>query len=831
MQMPQSGTLRSRGYAMVRSLLAGIKPPQVATWLGGLVAVFGFVVLAAWVIDNQAFFSSLLPHWQTMKANTALGFVMAGAALWLAATRNIGATGHTAGRICAILTATLGLLTLAQYALQVDLGIDQILLSHHVSRPGNGPAGRMSQGTAFEFALIGAALLASRPAMPRRLRLVSQIAAILVFTLSYVTVLGYGLDVPSLYQFPGLSSVALHTATAMLALSFGTMMLSSDTGVMRLMFSRYAGGDLVRRLLPVALLAPPILGWLRLKGQALGLIDVEVGVALLVAGIALLFAAVAFCQAKAVNALDIDRRRLDGAAIRERGERKLHGVLESAPDAMIIVADDGRIVSVNAQTENLFGYARDELVGQSAEVLIPERFRARHAEYRGRLVSKPNSRRMGAGIELSALRKDGCEVPVEISLAALSSEDGTLVVSAIRDVTERRRQADELRTAKEAAETALARAESASRAKSDFLASMSHELRTPLSCVSGYAQLLSKSGDGLPRPATRYVQSIMKASDQLKDIIDDVLAMAGIETGRLNLSCEAVDCLEVMTEVCRRLGVLAKERHILFTADTSANLPYIFADRARLVQVLFNLGSNAIKYNVEGGWVLLAAYPMDHMVRFVVTDTGRGIPSERHGELFQPFNRLGAEMGPQEGTGLGLAMSHRLVQAMKGVIGFESVVGDGSKFWVDLPVADDIATTSIRDAAMRSTMIDDSGSKILYIEDKIPNVALMRSVIEGLHNMQFTDAQTVKEGIEIARSWKPDLVITDIHLPDGKGFDVLRRLREDPETAHVPVIALTADAMPTNVHNMQRVGFDYIITRPFEIPELVQILHAKLKAA
>jgi protein-histidine pros-kinase len=690
----------------------------------------------------------------------------------------------------------------------------------------------MSQATAFEFALIGAALIACRPAMPRGLRLSAQIATILVFTLSYFTVLGYALDARSLYQFPGFSSVALHTATAMLALSVGIMMLSPDIGIMRLMFSRYAGGDLVRRLLPVAFIAPPILGWLRLKGQALGLINLEVGVALLVAGTALLFAAVAVCQAKAVNALDRERRRLDAAAIRDRGERRLHGVLESAPDAMVILADDGRIVSVNAQTENLFGYAREELVGRPVEVLVPERFRARHPEHRGQFVSQPNARRMGAGIELSALRKDGCEVPVEISLATLSSEDGTLVVSAIRDVTERRRQADELRAAKEAAETALDRAESASRAKSDFLASMSHELRTPLSCISGYAQLLSKSGDALRGDhATRYAQSIMKASDQLKNIIDDVLDMAGIETGRLNLSCEVLDCLEVMTEVCRTLEVLAKERHILFTTDTSANLPYIRADRARLVQVLPNLGTNAIKYNVEGGWVLLAAYPKDHMVRFVVTDTGRGIPSGRHGELFQPFNRLGAEMGAQEGTGLGLAISHRLVHAMQGMIGFESIVGDGSKFWVDMPVADDIVATSILDATMRGAMTDDSRSKILYIEDKIPNVALMRSVIEGLHNVQFIDAHTVKEGVEIARSCKPDLVITDIHLPDGKGFDVLRRLREDPETAQVPVIALTADAMPTNVHNMQRVGFDYIITKPFEIPELMQILHASLKAA
>jgi two-component system sensor histidine kinase/response regulator len=374
-------------------------------------------------------------------------------------------------------------------------------------------------------------------------------------------------------------------------------------------------------------------------------------------------------------------------------------------------------------------------------------------------------------------------------------------------------------------------ADRTSRAKSEFLASMSHELRTPLNAISGFAHLLGQSGDTLTRDKRiRYTESIVGASTQLGKIIDDVLDMASFETGHVNVNCEVLDCLEIMTEVSHTLEISAKKRGILFTVDTSGNLPSIVADRGRLIQVLLNLGSNAIKYNVEGGWVLLTALACDGVVRFIIRDTGKGIPAERHHEVFEPFNRLGKELTQEGGTGIGLTISRRLVQAMDGKIGFESTVGHGSKFWVELPVANETAAKTAR-APSLFAMAADTRCKILYIEDKIPNVELMRAIIEDLSNTRFIDAQTVEEGLKIARSLRPDLVITDIHLPDGKGFDVLRGLRKDDRTSQVPVVALTADAMPANMHNMELAGFDHILTKPLNIPDLMKILRATLKAA
>ncbi|HTF76061.1 MAG TPA: ATP-binding protein [Bradyrhizobium sp.] len=374
-------------------------------------------------------------------------------------------------------------------------------------------------------------------------------------------------------------------------------------------------------------------------------------------------------------------------------------------------------------------------------------------------------------------------------------------------------------------------AERTSRAKSEFLASMSHELRTPLSAISGFAQLLGHSGDTLAREKRiRYTENIIEASTQLGKIIDDVLDMASFESGHVNVNCEVLDCLEVMAEVSRTLEVSARKRGILFTVDTSANLPSIVADRGRLIQVLLNLGSNAIKYNVEAGSVLLTALPYDDVVRFIVRDTGKGIPAERQREIFEPFNRLGVELTQEEGSGIGLTISRRLVQAMDGKIGFESFVGQGSKFWVELPMANEIAAKMARRPSLFATAAD-TRCKILYIEDKIPNIELMRAIIEDLSHTRFIDAQTVEEGLKIARSLKPDLVITDIHLPDGKGFDVLRGLRNDDRTSHIPVVALTADAMPSNMHNMELAGFHHVLTKPLKIPDLMEILRATLKAA
>jgi signal transduction histidine kinase len=372
-------------------------------------------------------------------------------------------------------------------------------------------------------------------------------------------------------------------------------------------------------------------------------------------------------------------------------------------------------------------------------------------------------------------------------------------------------------------------AEAATQAKSEFLASMSHELRTPLSAISGFAQLLHTHGDHPLERRSRYTLNIVEASAQLGKIIDGVLEVARLEAGQVELQLEVLDCLEIMTEASRTLEADARARGMLFSADTSGNLPSVVGDRGKLIQILLNLGSNAIKYNLDEGWVLLTALPGNGVVRFIIKDTGKGIATERHDEVFEPFTRLGGDCDDESGAGVGLAISQRLAEAMHGKIGFESTPARGSQFWVELPVAAELVP---KRASRRSLELPAlGGRKILYIEDKIRNVELMRAIVEELQDVRLLDAQTIFDGVRLACAELPDLVITDIHLPDGKGFDVLQQLRRDPRTRHIPVVALTADAMSANVHNMELARFDEILTKPLDIPELVKILRTRLQAA
>lgn len=335
----------------------------------------------------------------------------------------------------------------------------------------------------------------------------------------------------------------------------------------------------------------------------------------------------------------------------QQSEAKFRGLLESAPDAMVIVDGNGHIALVNAATERLFGYPRHQLLGQPAEMLMPS----------------------VANGELVGMRKDGVAFPIEVSHSPLQTEGGSMVSSAIRDVSARRRIEVELMQA--------------SRAKTDFLSGMSHELRTPLNAVVGFAELLQvKSVGSLTPKQQEYVGHILEGGNHLLVLVTQLLDLAGIEAGRLNLSITAVDVGAVLRYVHGLMAPLAQKADVEFVLNIPTGIADVRADELRLRQVLINFLSNAIKYNQAGGQVVLTAHPVSETgIRFTVNDTGIGIPPARTDELFQPFNRLGAEHSKVSGTGIGLAFSRKVVEAMGGTVGFTSEVGKGSTFWVDLP--------------------------------------------------------------------------------------------------------------------------------------------------
>lgn len=638
-------------------------------------------------------------------------------------------------------------------------------------------------------------------------------------------------------------------------------------------------------------------------------------------------------------------------------QARFRQLLETAPDAMVIVDERGCIDFVNGQAEALFGYDRTELTGQPVEVLIPERFREKHGGHRANFITSPKLRPMGSGLALAGRHKDGSEIAIEVSLSPLHTPRGVVVSAAIRDIRERRRMEAEAKLAsdrlvsavesiqdafglfdaddrlvlcnsafrqmfvevqvpllgetfeslldgllvrgvidlgiesaasfrarrlayrrdpkgtfavrtkderhwriadrrtpeggtvttiwdltndmirEEEIRLARAAAEAASAAKSEFLSSMSHELRTPLNAILGFGQLLQLDRKTpLNAHQRSMLDQVIKAGEHLLHLIDDVLDLARIETGNVPLSMEPVNVASVLVETKSTLDPMAGRAGIsLLVTPLPNNFPKASADRTRFAQILMNFGSNAIKYGRPGGQAIFDARIVADQVRVTVTDDGLGIPAEKQNKIFQPFQRAGQETGPIEGTGIGLTITKRLAEMMGGRVGFRSIAGKGSEFWVELRIHVNAVEKSDPVSAERPIssplrLGDGPQCTILYVEDNPSNIAFMEALIADFDRVLLLAAPTAEIGIELARSRLPKVILMDINLPGMSGYDALRQLREWPETQNIPVIALSAAAMDRDKRRAEQAGFYRYITKPVRVAELTSVLETLLFA-
>jgi PAS domain S-box-containing protein len=655
--------------------------------------------------------------------------------------------------------------------------------------------------------------------------------------------------------------------------------------------------------------------------------------------------------------LEAKNRVLEEMRAQHALDDRFRVLLEMAPDAIIVTGADARIGFVNVQAERMFGYLRSELIGQPLDLLIPQQFRGAHAEHLRRFFRSPTARPMGSGIALFGLRKDGTELPIEVSLSPLQTDDGMTVSAAVRDISERKRLeaasklladrlssavgsiqdafalfddrdrlvlcngvyrqligdalpgslegrpfseildvwidqlvfsgpaaraqfraerlrqrgrlgttsfdlklkdgrsvrvidrptaeggtvktiwdlTDDVRLAEELRHARIA-AEAASNAKTEFLSSMSHELRTPLNAVLGFAQLLQRDKkEPLSERHRERVGQIVRGGEHLLRLIDDILDLSRIEAGRVALTIEPLVVRDVLQQVANTLEPLAARRSLTLEVEpVPPDLPRIAADSTRFTQILMNYGSNATKYNKATGRVVFrVTQPRADRVRISVCDTGIGIPADQHDKLFQAFQRAGQEAGPVEGTGIGLFITKRLAELMRAEVGFSSSFGEGSEFWVDVPVYDERLTSQaalVNAAPPIHRALAVAGRRtILYVEDNPASVALMEDLVDGFEHVALVATPTAELGIELARAHRPDVIVMDINLPGLSGFDALRALRADPELPHTPVIALSAAA---SEHDRQRgleAGFHAYLTKPLDVDAFVALVQPLLR--
>jgi PAS domain S-box-containing protein len=511
---------------------------------------------------------------------------------------------------------------------------------------------------------------------------------------------------------------------------------------------------------------------------------------------------------------------------------RLAAIVDSSDDAVISKDLRGIVVSWNRGAEKLFGYPASEIIGKSVTLLIPFERREEETEILGKIVR-------GEGVQpFDTVRrqKDGSTIDVNITVSPIKDEVGRIVGASkvARDVTGRKRLERMLQENNAALERARSAADKANRAKSEFLSSMSHELRTPLNAILGFAQLI-EAGSPTPTPTQkRNVDHILKAGWYLLALVDEILDLAVIESGTLSLSMEAVSLDEVMRECQAMVEPQAQSREIRMSFPRFDAPCYINADRNRVKQVLSNLLSNAIKYNrpdgsVDVDWVVSTA----GRIRISVGDTGDGLSPGRLAQLFQPFNRLGKETGTEQGTGIGLVVSKRVVEMMDGAIGVESTVGKGSVFWVELNLTTDpqpVAGAAQAAAdALAPSQIDRPLRTLLYVEDNPANLMLVEEIISRRPDIRLLTAMDGDRGIEIARAVLPDVILMDINLPGISGVDAIKILAEDPATARIPVVALSANAIASDIEYGLREGFFRYLTKPIKINEFMDTLDIALE--
>lgn len=503
----------------------------------------------------------------------------------------------------------------------------------------------------------------------------------------------------------------------------------------------------------------------------------------------------------------------------EEVREQLLTAIEAIDDAFALFDKDERLILWNSRCQMIFHGVQDLIrPGITFEELLREG--ARRGQYSGVEDQEAFIRQ-----RLNSFRAAEGEFEVELA-------NGTWLLGADRKTVDGGRvmlrvDITRIKEVEEALRVAKGQADAANQAKSAFLSSMSHELRTPLNAILGFAQMMQiMPGEALTKQQDKCVNHILKGGQHLLELINEVLDLAKIEAGKVEVSIEALHLGELLTECVSLVAGSAQARNIsIHTPHTSS---HIRADHTRAKQVILNLLSNAVKYNNPNGSVTLSTQMLDHgdRIRLTVSDTGPGIPLEKQGDVFKPFNRLGAETSDIEGTGIGLSITRQLIRLMGGEISFVSVPGQGTSFSLDFlsHSSPGINLSTISDDTPVGYAHADLSGTVVCVEDNPANITLLEMIFSSVPKVRVSIATTAEEGLDIIGHTFPDLVLMDINLPGISGFEAVQELKKNPATNHIPVVAMTANAANNIIPRGLDAGFSSILIKPIVIPDLMNIL-------
>ncbi len=523
-----------------------------------------------------------------------------------------------------------------------------------------------------------------------------------------------------------------------------------------------------------------------------------------------------------------------------QNDKRLKTIMESLQDSIIAIDKKGKILTASYSVIDRFQYGPKELIGKNIKILMPEPYKSEHDNYLENYLRTGNAKIINMVRILEGERKDGTTFPLELRVTETIWDGQPQFTGIIRDITDLKQSEEKLKDANlllekrieertEDLKRARIKAERNSEAKSEFLSRMSHELRTPMNAILGFSQLLgTNKANPLSEHQSSQVNEIMNAGRHLLELINEVLDLASIESGKITLSPEPVCIVDLMEEVLSVVEPLADQYKIILVNEIARHHTlFVKADKVRTKQVLLNLISNAIKYNRIGGSVTISAAELDsENLQVNVQDTGMGIESDKLNKIFEPFDRLGAENSETEGTGIGMTITRKLMEVMNGSINVNSVVGEGSCFYITLPRCgppreisklNETNLESFQDSKRESN----HERSLLYIEDNPANLRLVEEILMERPGLKFLSATQVPEGLEIARKLQPDLIILDINLPEMDGFKALKHLQNYDETYKIPVIALSANAMKKDIKKGLEAGFREYLTKPLDINQFL----------